>query len=102
MPQSQQQDSRRDFFKTAVGVTGAVAFARRAMAQETLPGGLPTRRLGRTGEQVSILCLGGAHIGRTAKSEAGDGRHEHFKSTRRFHGPIYRRMHGLPVEGDFL
>ena len=26
--------------------------------------GLPTRRLGRTGEQVSILCLGGGHIGR--------------------------------------
>ena len=26
-------------------------------------GGLPTRMLGRTGERVSILCLGGWHIG---------------------------------------
>ena len=69
MPPSKQQDSRRDFFKTAVGVTGALAFAQRAMAQKTSPGGLPTRRLGRTGEQVSILCLGGAHIGRAAQSD---------------------------------
>lgn len=38
--------------------------AQRAMAQQASPNGLPTRRLGRTGEQVSILCLGGAHIGR--------------------------------------
>ena len=37
-----------------------------------------------------------------AETEAGDGRHEQFKSTRRFDNPIYREMHGLPVEGDQL
>ena len=37
-----------------------------------------------------------------AEAEAGDGRHEQFKSTRRFDNPIYREMHGLPVEGDQL
>ena len=37
-----------------------------------------------------------------AEAEAGDGRHEQFKSTRRFDNPIYREMHGLPVHGDQL
>ena len=37
-----------------------------------------------------------------AEPDAGDGRHEHFKSTRRFDAPIYREMHGLPVIGDAL
>ena len=34
------------------------------MAQQLSQNGLPTRRLGKTDEQVSILCLGGAHLGR--------------------------------------
>ena len=37
-----------------------------------------------------------------AEAEAGDGRHEQFKSTRRFDNPIYRVMHGLPAHGDQL
>lgn len=37
-----------------------------------------------------------------AEADAGDGRHEQFKSTRRFDNPIYREMHGLPVQGDQL
>jgi predicted aldo/keto reductase-like oxidoreductase len=41
------------------------ALAQRAMAQQPSANGLPTRRLGKTNEQVSILCLGGAHLGRT-------------------------------------
>ena len=39
----------------------------RPIAQENQPGGIPTRRLGRTDEQVSILCLGGAHLGRAGE-----------------------------------
>lgn len=34
------------------------------MTEQATTNGLPTRRLGRTGEDVSILCLGGGHIGR--------------------------------------
>ncbi len=30
-----------------------------------------------------------------AAPEAGDGRHEHFKSTQRYDGPLYREMHGF-------
>jgi predicted aldo/keto reductase-like oxidoreductase len=33
------------------------------LAQQDSAKGIPTRRLGRTNEQVSILCLGGWHIG---------------------------------------
>ena len=54
-------DSRRSFLKNAAGVA---ALAQTAMAQTNRTGGIPTRRLGRTDQQVSILCLGGAHIGR--------------------------------------
>lgn len=45
-------------------------------------------------EEAAILSL--------AEPESGDGRHEHFKSTRRFDGGVYRKMHGLPIEGDSL
>jgi aryl-alcohol dehydrogenase-like predicted oxidoreductase len=58
--------TRREFLCEAA----ASAFAIGALAKDVLasqqPGGssgLPTRVLGRTGERVSILCLGGWHIG---------------------------------------
>lgn len=61
-------NSRRDFFRTTLGSAAMAALARDAMAQQ--PGnGLPTRRLGRTNQQVSILCLGGFHIGSAGKND---------------------------------
>ncbi len=42
-----------------------------APAQTRVAGGIPKRRLGRTGEEVSILAMGGAHLGRVgAKDQA--------------------------------
>lgn len=58
--------SRRNFLQTAAG---AAALAQQAVAQQDRPGGIPTRRLGRTGQQVSILALGGAHIGRAGQDD---------------------------------
>ena len=55
--------TRRSFFQGMFGSAAAVAMAQQALAQQDGPNGLPTRRLGRTNEQVSILCLGGWHIG---------------------------------------
>ena len=55
--------TRRSFFQGMFGSAASVALAQQALAQQESPNGLPTRRLGRTGEQVSILCLGGWHIG---------------------------------------
>ena len=60
--------SRREFVSNSVrGVAalalGAQLVARTSRAEET---GMPMRPLGRTGEQVSVLCLGGWHIGAAA------------------------------------
>jgi len=55
-------DSRREFLQGGAGAMSLAALADEAMAQA--PGaGLPTRVLGRTGQRVSMLCLGGWHIG---------------------------------------
>jgi aryl-alcohol dehydrogenase-like predicted oxidoreductase len=58
--------TRREFLLEAAASSVALG----ALANEVLAGqqppaatGLPTRVLGRTGERVSILCLGGWHIG---------------------------------------
>ena len=58
--------TRREFLfeaglsTVALSTLAADVFASHQPAQST---GLPTRVLGRTGERVSILCLGGWHIG---------------------------------------
>jgi hypothetical protein len=60
-----QRTTRRDFLKqAAVGATLA-ALTENVIAQTSpaSPAGLPTRVLGRTGQRVSILALGGWHIG---------------------------------------
>ncbi len=57
--------SRREFMKEATSALSVSALAEQVIAQ-TSPAsatGLPTRLLGRTGTRVSILCLGGWHIG---------------------------------------
>ncbi|MBI1355825.1 MAG: aldo/keto reductase [Acidobacteria bacterium] len=56
-------DSRRNFFQSIFGSAMAAALAQQAIAQQSGAAGLPTRKLGRTNEHVSILCLGGWHIG---------------------------------------
>lgn len=53
--------SRRDFAKGAsVAVLARKVLAQTSSASAT---GVPTRVLGRTGQRVSMLCLGGWHIG---------------------------------------
>jgi len=58
-------ESRREFMQSAAKGMSVAALAKQVVAQ-TKPagaGGLPTRKLGRTGVDVSVLCLGGWHIG---------------------------------------
>jgi hypothetical protein len=59
----QADSSRRDFFSALFSSVAAASLAQPALAQQDSAKGIPTRRLGRTNEQVSILCLGGWHIG---------------------------------------
>jgi predicted aldo/keto reductase-like oxidoreductase len=55
--------NRRDFLTVAAGAAAA-GIAHSVLAQqENKSGGVPTRPLGKTGEKVSIICLGGWHIG---------------------------------------
>ncbi len=59
------KSSRRQFVQSAGAVLSAAALAKQVMAQTSSASatGLPTRVLGRTGQRVSIICLGGWHIG---------------------------------------
>lgn len=61
-----ESSDRREFLR--VSMAGAVGMAalnesNGILAADASSKGLPTRPLGKTGERVSILCLGGWHIG---------------------------------------
>jgi aryl-alcohol dehydrogenase-like predicted oxidoreductase len=57
--------SRRDFMKTATRRLSLAALAGQVFSEATSAAetGVPQRPLGRTGQKVSMLCLGGWHIG---------------------------------------
>lgn len=59
------ETTRRDFLKQAAAGATLAALAEEVLAQTTSASatGMPTRVLGRTGERVSIVCLGGWHLG---------------------------------------
>lgn len=56
-----QAQSRRDFLKATVVGVGAAGIAPGVLAASDDT--IPKRTLGKTGEKVSMLCLGGYHIG---------------------------------------
>src|SRR3954471_18307804 len=59
----ENENTRREYLQTAVVGGAALGLAEVAQAAQTPRTGLPTRVLGRTRANVSILCLGGWHIG---------------------------------------
>ena len=60
----ESKKTRREFIQTAVAATATLTLGQEILAQaKSSAAGLPTRPLGKTGVQVSILCLGGWHIG---------------------------------------
>ena len=62
---------RREFLKTtAAGMALAGIGSHVLAAQENSSDGLPKRPLGKTGEKVSIVCLGGWHIGAIEEKDA--------------------------------
>lgn len=68
----EQHKTRREFLQTSVISTAALAIGEATLGQtSTTASGIPKRVLGKTGVSVSILCLGGWHIGAVSeKSEA--------------------------------
>jgi uncharacterized protein len=58
--------TRREFLQATLA--GAATLGMMAGVEEAHAQGIPTRALGKTGERVSMLCLGGWHIG-TLKDE---------------------------------
>ena len=70
-PRSQKpaQAASNGFLKSILGTAGAASLAAKMLAATRADGaGIPTRRLGRTGQRVSILALGGWHVA-TAKDK---------------------------------
>lgn len=61
---------RRDFLKTLAGLAASSQIPWTASAADALGDVLPTLPLGRTGEQVTMLGLGGYHIGWTTEELA--------------------------------
>ena len=66
--------SRRDFVGNSVKGAAAVALAAPILTQpaNAQDGGLPMRALGKTGADVSVLCLGGWHIGFAAQQDEAE------------------------------
>jgi aryl-alcohol dehydrogenase-like predicted oxidoreductase len=58
-----QNNDRREFLQAALAGGAALGLAAVAQAGDNQAAGLPRRPLGRTKQEVSILCLGGWHIG---------------------------------------
>src|SRR5262245_39946210 len=65
VPMSEKNPSsdRREFLQTTVAAGAALGLASVADADQGPDRGVPTRPLGKTGVNVSIICLGGWHIG---------------------------------------
>lgn len=71
------QQDRREFFRTAIASVAAAGLGSRVLAdQQPSDTGIPTRPLGKTGERVSIVGLGGYHIGTAEEQEAISIMHE--------------------------
>src|SRR5262245_46326796 len=55
--------TRRDFLQTAAVAGAALGLSNISGAEDSSDKGVPTRPLGKTGVNVSAICLGGWHIG---------------------------------------
>lgn len=61
MPEPSANPNRRQFLQAGAAGLATVSIAASRDEQEKNEGGIPLRPLGRTGEKVSMICLGGFH-----------------------------------------
>lgn len=65
------EQSRRQFIQTSFAGVAGLSLAAKSLAQAVeIPAAMPTRTLGRSGRKVSLLGLGGYHIGVPGEAEA--------------------------------
>jgi aryl-alcohol dehydrogenase-like predicted oxidoreductase len=65
--------NRREFLQTSIAAGSVLALSQNLLAAQRDGGaGIPTRPLGGTGANVSILCLGGWHIGKAGIDDGQD------------------------------
>ena len=65
------ETDRRRFLQAAAASVAAAGFGSEILAgQQDSPAGIPTRPLGKTGQRVSIVGLGGYHIGTAEEKDA--------------------------------
>jgi predicted aldo/keto reductase-like oxidoreductase len=60
---NEQGNTRRQFLQSTLAGAAALSLGPAVLGADDAGKGLPMRPLGKTGEKVSILCLGGWHIG---------------------------------------
>jgi len=80
--------SRRSFVKSAAAAAVLGAAGPQALMAETKEG-MPQRALGRTGEKVSAIGLGGYHIGKQAdEAESNNDYPQRHRSGAHVHGQL--------------
>jgi uncharacterized protein len=71
------ETNRRQFLQAAAASLAAAGFGTQAMAdQRDSPAGVPTRPLGKTGQRIALVGLGGYHIGTVEEKQAISIMHE--------------------------
>jgi len=66
---SQDTFPRREFLETISGVSIATLISQEAYAADERKGDMIYRKLGRTGESISAIGIGGSHIGRPKEDQ---------------------------------
>ncbi|HNW36977.1 MAG TPA: aldo/keto reductase, partial [Candidatus Ozemobacteraceae bacterium] len=102
--------TRRDFLKTAMAGVATVLFDPCIASAELLPGTMPMRALGSTGEKVSLLGMGGFHIGLDATTEdqavslvraALDGGVTFLDNSREYQGGLCEERMGKALQNGY-